>query len=1032
LLVSLFLAAGLFCLVHYDTLAAFCGFVLTVAVTTAAWFNKLRAVVRPVAHELERIYGATPYWWRAQLSVMLRAIPFVADRSCARVVGDVLSGFALCSAVIAAWEMLKAPKPVAVHEYLPPEKECEVGGPESAMSGGRVLCDSPDNVGRLLVRAPDAAGHAHMGMCWRYGDWLVTAKHVFAGSELDQWVVVGPNGLPMAVDLSNASTFVAWMDYAAFRFSPGAWADLGLKRCRIAPRISVATARTYQWWGGRWYLSNGETRALDRSIFFLHRCDTLRGCSGAPIFIGSAVVGVHIAGTTKTYPSHNLGLRSSVLPYVVREKLPPPALGAVESPGYDDRWQEALIERQAEEDYRLEQELSSYAYLTPGGRSRGARAYLQAYASELAESAAWADQTEAQEIIDELQREEDFMRARGVEERGKLPSDGKNPNEGNTFSFIVDALSPAVGTWARDKERGRLNTCPARAFCPEPKPIRHDVVKLLSELTGVEMVLPPRSAEAEAASLGVHRAIAAEALKHKDISWAAVVARWCRSVSPFACKFEWKIEITDVRWEQLKNGLNPDAGPGYCWYGYGSSVADVLDKYGPTVREAVTRRLQKLVAASESGVTLESDFTPASVIDCDLGDYVRVMIKDEPHSKAKAKEGRWRLIQAMSIVDLLIEKHLYLEVHEWNLHHWRDSPIKVGMSQMDEDLTRVWGMVKSGLVGSDMTAFDWCQDDDWSNAWPALVGHMYGLSREHIEIIRVRERVVSNRTLVLSDGRVYPETSLLGHATGRFITSERNCWCRLLASFWCRSFAVGYLLMKPLEDVAVMGDDCLDRPYDQEKYQEAARHLGLKVKTWDNEFCGYRYEANGWVNTTSSQAKSLWRYAAGGRTSEVREGLADAFRSSLNFPLWVAKVDALFAKPITSPEEEGEVKSQSLPPPTESNVMETVGGGVQQQPDLEKIALAKRIDALEVLEKRHRAKVEKMDKARTVHLEQIQTLQKQLVESNAQAHALRVLLTSQTSPKPAPKGAGEGGAPAKAAKKAAANTGKKTGDAPSH
>jgi hypothetical protein len=232
----------------------------------------------------------------------------------------------------------------------------------------------------------------------------------------------------------------------------------------------------------------------------------------------------------------------------------------------------------------------------------------------------------------------------------------------------------------------------------------------------------------------------------------------------------------------------------------------------------------------------------------------------------------------------------------------------------------------------------------------------------------------------------------------------------------------------------------LDRPYDREKYQDAARDLGLKVKTWDNEFCGYRYEDAGWANTRASQAKSLWRYAAGKRTSEVREGLADAFRSSLDFPLWVAKVDALFEKPIPPPPEKevGEKVQQKLPP-AETNVVVTEGGEVQRAPDPEKIRLAKRIDALEVENKGYRGQIEKLAAKRIGQLECNQLLEKKLLEVKTQlagvqkdANSLRALLNSQKSQKPAPKGAGEGGAPAKAAKKAVADTGKKPGDAPSH
>jgi hypothetical protein len=272
---------------------------------------------------------------------------------------------------------------------------------------------------------------------------------------------------------------------------------------------------------------------------------------------------------------------------------------------------------------------------------------------------------------------------------------------------------------------------------------------------------------------------------------------------------------------------------------------------------------------------------------------VRPFVKNEPHSAAKLAAGRARLIFAVSLVDLLVEMHLYYEISE-SVKAVK-GPICIGRT-VEEIGDELVASFKQQLhhVGTDCSMFDWTQSHHASDAFTEVVCKVFTEDEHHRLLIRNFERMIDCAPyfdsagsrinmprdappgwVVTSDGRYNHWQGI--QKSGRYVTALRNSVLRFTASAGVRA---SLFPAAPFDHtIRVMGDDChetwpvrLITPGRGEvkvcqearaAYSRAMARLGLVIKPdeMDRSFCGLEVVGLGdvmvWQPTQASSTKAL-------------------------------------------------------------------------------------------------------------------------------------------------------------------------------
>lgn len=229
-------------------------------------------------------------------------------------------------------------------------------------------------------------------------------------------------------------------------------------------------------------------------------------------------------------------------------------------------------------------------------------------------------------------------------------------------------------------------------------------------------------------------------------------------------------------------------------------------------------------------------------------DYVlRAFIKQEPHKKVKAREGRWRLIVASSL-DVQVLWSMMFGIHnDLEIENSYDLPSQQGFKMIGGSWKTYLKSWKSRnlVVGLDKSAWDWtapywliklelqlrkrlCRGR-FVEEWFDLAERMYA-------------RMFENPIVILSDGRMFRQTIPGVMKSGCVNTISTNSHCQvLLHAFVC------YDMGLPPEPWPVCcGDDTLqsaDHTTDVTLYER----YGVVVKSASDsvEFMGHEFTDNG-------------------------------------------------------------------------------------------------------------------------------------------------------------------------------------------
>lgn len=292
----------------------------------------------------------------------------------------------------------------------------------------------------------------------------------------------------------------------------------------------------------------------------------------------------------------------------------------------------------------------------------------------------------------------------------------------------------------------------------------------------------------------------------------------------------------DLVWEveESLKAVKPDSSPGVPWLAFGNTNEQVLLMHRDLIVDATVQRLEMLLAADPDELV---KLTAEELVQQGYCDPVRVFVKNEPHTLEKVKQGRFRLIFSVSLVDQLVERVFAWRQNGAEISMWEDIPSKPGIGFTDDMVKAVWDSVNPWLLAkilceTDISGYDFSWKD-WLLWAEGEMRSRLGACPRMQRLIRNRFLCIGLSVLVLSDGRMFAQLVRAWMKSGCYITGSSNSRSRVLLAE-----IIGALCI-------AMGDDSLETyvPDAAEKY----RKLGFQVKMYtvcedSFEFCSHRYK----------------------------------------------------------------------------------------------------------------------------------------------------------------------------------------------
>jgi hypothetical protein len=245
---------------------------------------------------------------------------------------------------------------------------------------------------------------------------------------------------------------------------------------------------------------------------------------------------------------------------------------------------------------------------------------------------------------------------------------------------------------------------------------------------------------------------------------------------------------------------------------FGQTNGEVLGTHLEFVMWAVTQRIELLSRID----LVSSNQTPKELVEAGLCDPVRLFVKQEPHSLRKLKEGRFRLISSVSLIDQLVERLIFGPQNQLEIQRWRNIPSKPGMGlSLYEQATSIWRELQTNhdicpAAEADISGFDWSVQswELWADVVMRTELSDFGPKLKSAAMNRFY--CFMNSVFQLSDGTLI-EQGLPGlMKSGSYCTSSTNSRIRclmaeLIEAPWC----------------IAMGDDSVEGyvPHAKEKYQ---------------------------------------------------------------------------------------------------------------------------------------------------------------------------------------------------------------------
>jgi hypothetical protein len=238
--------------------------------------------------------------------------------------------------------------------------------------------------------------------------------------------------------------------------------------------------------------------------------------------------------------------------------------------------------------------------------------------------------------------------------------------------------------------------------------------------------------------------------------------------------------ISPVDFWVESNGIKHDGSPGYPWMVTAKENRDVPMHL---LYKAVCTRLETYKRMWKEGVKpreLGPGFDP---VRAGVADPVRLFIKQEPHSSAKMREGRYRLIASVGLTDQMIQRLMYGPQNRKEIENWDKIPSMPGLScDMKDDRMNSWlQKLPEKLDATDLSTFDWSVQEwsTWNESDRRRICNNWNENSLEAFINDIVHYTELNTTFVTSSGDMY-RTLKLGHRnSGAYITSSGNSAMRV-------------------------------------------------------------------------------------------------------------------------------------------------------------------------------------------------------------------------------------------------------------
>jgi len=284
--------------------------------------------------------------------------------------------------------------------------------------------------------------------------------------------------------------------------------------------------------------------------------------------------------------------------------------------------------------------------------------------------------------------------------------------------------------------------------------------------------------------------------------------------------------------------LSLDTGPGYPYCFLYKSKREVLNAEPDNLVSCVIGRLKLYHALDYEDLGYLMP-TPLELVLWGLNDFVRVFVKNEPTKTSKIGI-RERIINSVSLIQLLVEMYLFEEVDNPKKQTWFHGPGCVGIGFTDAMAEVFTASIASHVLASnrpdllrttDVKSMDYSQSEEIIALSPlqkvvtnAAEGTMFS------KFAFVNNYVLCRPVYVLSNGEIYTQLYPGGKRSGEYDTSHGNTVSRTSLTFLC-AFKFGAVSIQPNDCLALnrsneiatfivnapmqraQGDDGIDQKY---------------------------------------------------------------------------------------------------------------------------------------------------------------------------------------------------------------------------
>ncbi|APG75766.1 hypothetical protein 2 [Hubei sobemo-like virus 48] len=279
-------------------------------------------------------------------------------------------------------------------------------------------------------------------------------------------------------------------------------------------------------------------------------------------------------------------------------------------------------------------------------------------------------------------------------------------------------------------------------------------------------------------------------------------------------------------------------------------------------------------------------------VQCVLSDdwehVIRVFIKQEPHKKHKAREGRWRLIMASSLPVQLVWHMLFSYMNDLEISECYNIPSQHGLILVGggwKDYLRSWK--EEGLsVGLDKSAWDWTAPRwvmDWDLDFRYRMGRGKRMEEWHRLAKLMYHHMFDHPVLQLSDGTLLRQTVPGIMKSGCVNTISTNGHAQVMMH--CVVAEDSNVPYEPYPKTC--GDDTLEHPMHTQSLEYYGRY-GVVVKSVSEnmEFVGHEFTDSGPHPLYISKHMKKLQYLADDIIPDFLDAMARMYVHTRYFSIW--------------------------------------------------------------------------------------------------------------------------------------------------